>query len=340
MADHAIPFKIPEKFKDAVKRGAVRRVGTLLMSNDGEGSRIVGHLQEAGGFPRPSLPTGPLSMITEGGKLVSAVGQNIQLEQVKSSLSTLKLMSSATLGASLVGIGVSVAGFAMLNSKVNQVNARLASVSEDALETRITADQIARRQGARDRAPLSAMLHEAEEAWLRSNPTAIWTDIASRLLVEDHYYREFVIGAQESPNIFLDPNISFEESATAFEALHQVGSARLKTLLLLNEMDAALGYAEDLSSWTEDILSKISPAKIKQKKVELTASRAEQDPRDIAPKLLRASEQFMARCRQLEVNAETRPKLLETLIEKGIDGHEYIASLRGEDEQPVLVLEA
>jgi len=120
-----IPFEIPAQFLPMVNAGEVVRYGALL--RDAETGRFVGHLKEAGklGETLAALPVSPISSAV---KIGSAISQHVQLANIQQVLNSLQLLSSVGAFASVAGLGVCVAGFAIMNHKLNRIDAKLDKV--------------------------------------------------------------------------------------------------------------------------------------------------------------------------------------------------------------------
>jgi hypothetical protein len=112
----AIPMGIPAEFLQAVLDGRIVRYGCIL-KGAGPGGRIVGHLKELTGLSL-ALSGAPIGPALAGASGVAQIGQWLdthhQLGQVRQLLKHLRLVSSVGAVASVAGLGVSVAGFAVV----------------------------------------------------------------------------------------------------------------------------------------------------------------------------------------------------------------------------------
>src|SRR4051794_32784562 len=120
-----IPMEIPAKFLQAVAEGSAERCGCLL--RDAATKRILGHLKEVGQLPgllsRMPLP----SVLGVGG--VAQIGRWIdhhaQLKHIQVALDKLRLVSTVGAVASVAGLGVSVAGFAIVLNRLQRLESQL-----------------------------------------------------------------------------------------------------------------------------------------------------------------------------------------------------------------------
>ena len=328
--------KIPEKFQDAVKAGRLERVGMTIVKSSSR--KIAGHLQETGAIPQVPVPTNPVSLIGQGAQLASSVGQNIQLEQVKGMLSTLKMMNAVTMGASLAGVGVSVAGFAMVNRKLESLSDQLSGVAKQLSDVHRTVNILNKSRLVRERSKLEALLYSAEEAWTRSNPEESWSRVESTLLEEEMYYRKLICGFGTQVSVFVDSDLPLAQAIAIYEANQLLASTRLKTLLLLDEKQAALKYGKTIASYQDEALADISPTDVVDAKLDVESELRANRKDEVRISLTREVEPFLNSVREIELTAAQRPGLIEKLISRDVNGKEYVQRLREESEQPLLLM--
>jgi hypothetical protein len=121
-----IPMQVPSQFLPAVIAGTVVRHGCIL--KDRSTGRIVGHLKEVGqaGAWLAGAPRNPLAA---GAAALARVGQWVdthrQLSRIREALEHLRLVSSVGAAASVAGLGVSVAGFAVVLSRLRRLEQNL-----------------------------------------------------------------------------------------------------------------------------------------------------------------------------------------------------------------------
>ena len=123
-----IPFDLPLRFLPGLASGDIVRYGAIL-KEAGTG-RILGHLQESGIAQSLlsqalSSATSPLSLASSVVNTGSSIYTAIQVRQLKAMMETLQALQVATLGVSLVGVGVSVAGFLYMRKRFNSLDGRL-----------------------------------------------------------------------------------------------------------------------------------------------------------------------------------------------------------------------
>jgi hypothetical protein len=122
----AIPMAIPEQFLPAVLSGQAVRYGCIL--KDVATGQIIGHLKELAGLSQ--LLSGiPIHPLLTGAAAVAQAGQwidtHMQLRQIRQALDHLQLVSSIGAVASVAGLGVSVAGFAIVWKRLQRLEQNL-----------------------------------------------------------------------------------------------------------------------------------------------------------------------------------------------------------------------
>ncbi len=366
--NNIIPFIIPDKFAADIANGTIKRFGTLLI----EGNKIRGHVQEASLLQQILFSINPSAFFFGSGNLASSIGANVQLSQIKGMLSVLKLLpasvfldstnlvssvaanvqlqqiknmlgglqllGSATLAASVAGIGISAVGFALVNKKLNFLQQKITTIESAIQQANISLKYLAVRQKSRDFAKLQALLAQGEEAWSRSDKFSIWKKLAYHLMEEDQYYRLLLGDSQVGRSLLLEDTFPLEESVALFDAFLAVTSSRLQALLLINECEAAKHYAEDVDRWYRKAFDHISPIDIVSCKAPFESRQTKRKLEDVKHEMLQKTKPFMGTVREIQLNTATRPQLIQALSEQNIDGYAYIRALRQETASPILIL--
>jgi hypothetical protein len=279
----------------------------------------------------------PAGLFLSAGQLASSVAANIQLKQVKAMLSTLQLLSGATLAASVVGIGVSAAGFALVLHRLGNIEQAIKGVHQDVLDTRIAIERVDVQLATAHRSLMESLLYRAEEAWVRSDADAVWRQLDGPLDQAQRYWRNLV-GVRPAMSIFLDARFTLQEAVAAYEAALVLAGARVQTLLLIEELRAALDYAREFALWHEGIVTGLTPPDIAAAKVQRLAEEKGLSVEDARAKLRRAAEFFLAAVRETQLYVTTRPELLQALVDRGISGRKYVETVRERGDVPLLAL--
>src|SRR4051812_6452163 len=114
----AIPMGIPAALLRAVIDGRALRYGCLV--KDVATGRILGHLKDVGRLSA-TLAGIPLDPVTTAVQLGQWIDTHGQLRHIRQTLDHLHLISSVGAVASVVGLGVSVAGFAMVLRRLDRL---------------------------------------------------------------------------------------------------------------------------------------------------------------------------------------------------------------------------
>lgn len=327
----AIPFEIPSELFAAEKFGKVVRYGAIL--KDSETGQIVAHMQETGLLNQvASLPANAFLSPTTA---VSSLASNYQLYRVdqkitamQQMLTGLQSMQIANLALAGLGLGISVAGFAMIKSRIDQVSTKIDSL-EKTIRKEFEDQRL--RELKNLEADLDSQLDHAEEGWASTDSTRIWTRVADRLNDMVYYYPKLIEEHLAAPT----PDLNL--SGYLLERYRVLAATRVECLVLIGELESARDFSRRFMEKNTRLLEPVSPLSLAHRR----AASAEGDAlareaafrREIGP-----ARQFTEAVREFQDLSETRPLLIETLLEKRINGRDYIEQLRAEKEQPVLLL--
>lgn len=349
-----IPFDVPDKFAKQLAEGLLYRVGSTL--RDAKTGQIVGFLQETeffsnvlGDFVIDSLGnfTGePVSTILLSlGKVALSIDKNRQLRKINKSLETLQVLQQAGIAVSVVGVGISVVGFAMVAKKLNRIEKNIAKLSEDVSDIAKNLQSLSNKIESRDSANLQSLLYRADEAKLRSDIKRVYQNLADELDKEERYYRSQIYAASsdkkgsKSGNPFLLLEKPLVEITTLLDIQMTLSSQRIQSLLLLNHLDAAIFYANNVAEWTQELLAQLNPIVLMKSYVV-----KDNKPKGIARHSKMEIASFVNSLREMELQILSRPLLLEMLKEKGISATDYISEFQnldkntGNEREPIMVL--
>lgn len=114
-------MKVPLEFAARVATGSAYVDGSVV--KDVVSHQVLSHLQPAR-LLTEAIMSGPLAVPT----LVSSVAANAQLIQIKSMLETLQTIATIGAATSVLNLGVSIGGFAMVLSALKKVDEKLDGV--------------------------------------------------------------------------------------------------------------------------------------------------------------------------------------------------------------------
>lgn len=249
-------MQVPPEFWAKVASGVAFVDGSLI--KDANTKQIITHLQ----------PSGQLTSILAGSggnpylaavNAISSVAANVQLEQVKGLLHTIQTVASVGAAASVLNLGVSIGGFALVLSKLRTMDAKLDRIASqlDAIASSLDTDFRAKGYSA---------LNRAEAAFELSSPAErkrYWQEAEKDLdyLVHHSFQRLAGMGlddpgalaASSRTRFVLAGTISSQDARDALHWLLACASARIEILLCLEEPRAAAKLADNIHQWMSSL---------------------------------------------------------------------------------------
>jgi hypothetical protein len=308
-----IPFDYPAHFLADGLAGNVIRYGAIL--KDAGTGRIVGHMQESGvaqsllSMVGSGIPT-PLSLATDVINVGSGLYTAVQVGQLKAMMETLQSLQVATLGVSLVGVGVSVAGFLYMHKRFNSLDGKIDQLM-DTVTTGFESQQKAALRTHMSRT--KSLVQRARQAHALSDPRPEYDEVAGGLAEQAAYFEgevAFMISAEGRINLEL-----FWQLA---QVLMLCNNVRIDCRMRTNELRHALAISETIATEYQNLFDPLTPVSFDKPSSEgLATVRVLRDATDAAA---------------------SKPYLIDYLRTSRIDGGEYIASLEREKENPLLIL--
>ncbi len=315
-------FGIPLEFASGISSGSLVRVGTLL--KDSATGRIVGHIQESGitqqllsGITKAAVAP-QLAMfdsVVNVVGLASSVYSNVQLNQLKKLVESLQVLQYANIGVAVAGIGVSAIGFGIMNAKLKNIESNL-----DQLSSKVDNhfQLLIERDLRQHYSQVYNLLEKSDLAHNYSNPVSEWMNVSSQLADESGFFRGelgYLIGSN---------SFNIDLFASLLRSLTICNSARIECLMLANEMRAAHDLSINIGQNYSQLFDNISPKSLVNK------IGVEGDQSVI--------KNLVAGVRDITDAALTKPMLIESVIEQGISGPEFVLAVKDEKEQPLLLI--
>lgn len=308
-----IPFEIPAAYEAAVNAGSLLQVGGLL-KNAATG-QIVAHLQESS--VAHSLlskavvaSTGPVGLTAEVINAASGVYTAVEVTQMKSMIASLQSLQYATLGVSLVGVGVTVAGFIYMHKRFNALDGRI-----DELMKSVKSGFDSQREAAL-RAHMSqvkGMVKSVRQARSLSHPDREYGRLAEGMSEQAAHFEgelEFLIK--------MDGKVNVEMFWQLAQLLMLSNSVRIDCRIRSNELRNAREISESVAEDYQRLFDPLSAASF----------HAPVGDGALVAKTLR----------EITDAAMTKPYLIEHLRTQRIDGGEYLGRLESETVNPLLML--
>ncbi|MFA7293332.1 MAG: hypothetical protein WC023_13930 [Rhodocyclaceae bacterium] len=308
-----ILFEIPAAYEAAVKAGSLVQIGGLL-KNAATG-QIVAHLQESG-LAHSLISTAvagaasPLKLAADVMNVGSGVYTAVQVTQLKSMIASLQSLQIATLGVSLVGLGVTVAGFIYMHKRFNSLDGRI-----DKLIASVHTGFESQREAAL-RAHMSqvkGLVKRAKQAPTLSRPEREYSRIAEDFSEQASHFEgelEFLIKVEGKVNVEL-----FWQLA---QVLTLCNSIRIDCRIRTNELRNAREIAESVANDYQMLFDQLTPGSFQ----------ASEGEGAVVAKTIR----------DITDAAATKPYLIEYLRTQRYDGREYLDRLENETQSPLLML--
>jgi hypothetical protein len=310
-----IPFEIPAKFATQLAAGELVRYGGILKSV-GTG-QIVGHLQETGVAQHvlsslvSSVPT-PLSLASNLINAGTGVYTAIQMGQIKAMIATLQTLQVATLGLSMVGVGVSVAGFLYMRKRFNALDGRLDQII-NAIHTGFENQRKAALRAQMSRT--KGLMQRAEHAKALSNPQSEYREVAAALTDQASYF-DGEISVMLSAKAPIPVDLFWQLT----QSLMLCNNVRIDCGIRGNELEHTLHTAEKVASEYQGLFNPLTPVSFEDS--------------------VESGLNTVKVLRDISDSAVSKPYLIDYLRTRRITGEEYVHALEQEKHNPLLMLRA
>ncbi|KRC33483.1 hypothetical protein ASE28_09865 [Acidovorax sp. Root219] len=234
----------------------------------------------------------------------------IQISQLKAMMENLQLLQVATLGVSLAGVGVSVAGFYYMHKRFNALEIRMDRLGET---LRSEFESLSHRDLRKQLHLTKSLLQRAQQAQALSDPRPEYSEVAAGLADQAAYFEgeiAFMVKA-EGP---ISPEVFWQLA----QMLMLCNSVRIDCRIRTNELRHALAVADAVSTDYNHLFTHLTP---------LSFGPAV-DQGLAAVKILRDASDAAA----------SKPFLIDYLRTRRISGSDYIEALEQEKSSPYLLL--
>jgi hypothetical protein len=331
--------ELPAALAAGVKSGEYQVYGSIIRSISS--GRIVGHLQETGGLSKlPGLlgagPLAPLKLLSDGVQIVQNEQIKESLAGLEAGMAQLQELDVANLALGAAGLGVSVAGFAILGRKIEGVKRDISKLGERIEAIGAQVNELHLEVVERDMDRLDATALALDEGW-RLTPSAAerhWQDVAQESL-------QVAIAFERRARWLLAKGPSEVETAEPMLAAHSMAiSLRVAAWAAASEEEAALNAAAQGSKATFELTGRIGHADIAVARLEkekgLQAGTAEWGTALTRAKQLTLP--LATRLREREAAAATRAAPLADAAGRGLRLRDWMATAREESDVPLLVM--
>ncbi len=308
-----IPFEIPTELLGRVASGELIRYGTIL--KDSVTGKIVHHIQETGVAQSvlsnlASGPFAPISMVVDVVNAGANIYAGVKINQLKAMMETLQSLQVLTLGVSLTGIGVSVAGFYYMHKRFNSLEGRMDHISET---IKAGFESLGQRDLRKQLHLTKSLLQRAQQAQALSDPRPEYSEVAAGLTDQAAYF-EGEIAFIVKTNGPVDTDVFWQLA----QMLMLCNSVRIDCRIRTNELRHALTISEAVSSEYNNLFTHLTPLSFGPAIDQgLAAVRVLRDASDAAA---------------------SKPYLIDYLRTQRINGGDYIEAIDQEKNSPYLLL--
>lgn len=328
-------MKVPATLVSSVASGQAEVIGSIIKSV-GSG-QVIGHLQPTSLASTALLGSGnPVLAATEIASTLAANFQLVQLKHMVESLQHIAMLGSAV---SVVNLGVSLGGFALVLSKLKSLDAKIDRVAAQI-------GDIARALDTAFRARGYAALSRAEEAFALSSDRErkrFWREAESELdyLVQHSFQQLLGSGIEDLGNaaagsrerLLLTAKLSSDESLNATQWLLNCAGARMEILLCLEEPRAAARLASQVQRWLDNMQA--TPLEIARSRLQGKMA----SPTLIA-ELAREANDVSAYLGQGRDAFSDKALVCDLIANLGVDSRRYVTDARNHPEPTLLFLDA
>lgn len=322
-------FEIPATLKADILAGNIERFGTILKHVDS--GKIIGHLQETSAFSNViSSSLNPINLLSDPISAISSMAANVQLDKLTQMVEMLRVMGVANLGVSLVGVGVSAAGFIVLKKQLNQIQSTIALQSE-MIQTQFKSIKFDR---LRDQfTKIDSYMQELEHN--RHLKSSSHIRIANLDLQKD-LNRAAAFFINELSHMLETKQLDERLFCELLRAYNLSASAQMECLLSINEMGAAQKAVETHTHELDRLLNQIDPVEFTD--IKLKSINYEPIGFEDYAEALSQTEQLFKSFRNTQQMSKSKILLLQELGHQSITGPQYLAEIQKSDSDQILKL--
>ena len=329
-------YAIPPGLEALISSGQAQLVGAII--KDVSSGQILGHVQQTQGFVS-ALAQASGAAAQNGFSPLGVVGL-VQNEQIKSSLNKLgegmaliQNLQIANMALSGIGIGVSVAGFAIMNLRLNAIENHLGTLREDVRE-------------------IGRMIQEAEVRRLFSEIRSALKDLDGAATRTDHLGLASTLQRQFSTHVStladllreaMSPGKATTLPKERLDLIWTLSSAKwlceeaeLRTLFISEDLIHAGEYAARYRDDNLTCLNQLNPDALARL---VAASEPDLDAsislrREAAGDLTRITEGFAGTVDSLG----QQQSLAQALIDGSVGGRAFVQAASSETGSPFLIV--
>jgi hypothetical protein len=303
-----------------LKSGYLQRVGSVVRwaSGTGKGGQIHSYLQETGLYEQ-------------------LASTSLKLGEISKGLQVMQAFQVANLALEAVNIGVSVAGFALMNAKLNAVQGAIQNLSLGISLVSGQLDQIRQERIDEDFLALRSLARRLDEAWhlgSDSDATHQWLSIQAEARryqdLFEHRARLLLTGA--APEFALADRM--------IDALALTGSLRTSAAMAANQGPLAKQISDENAQQIEALTGSIGLIDLVRTKMPAGIDPGSQEWELALAEASNNAGPQVTKMREREASAMTRSAPLPLLERRKITPNAWLRAAREETNEPLLLLSA
>lgn len=241
-----IPFEVPAQYMTKVLSGEYVRYGGII--KDAATGQIMGHLKEAGSLGKvlSAIPMNPISAISDViqiSQYAHLSHQNTQLmqniTQIQSTLEGLQLTTSVGAIASVASLGISVAGFALVQKRLKRLDSKLDTALFELSQVKKIVQRGEAKIDALGYSRFKAAAEElsiAEDATIENERIEYSRNAEFKFREMKHYYS--LLLNNEEYNALNDPELSLPQALELHSRFIASMKGELQACFLRNDLGA------------------------------------------------------------------------------------------------------
>jgi len=318
-------FSIPSEFIVKVASGEYTRYGTII--KDGSG-KIVGHLKEVGMdsvLKNFKIPNNPLNGGIE-------VIQNFPLKEMKNLLESMQLVNNIGALASVATLGVSVVGFAIVISKLNQLEEKLNVVLEKVDRVLEIVEELNLKQEVLEFAEIKTASEQLHNA-LYTEDVVRRKDLLTQSNTTFHKYKNYYLKIAQDKSIWYDGQLPLEVAHELYARYITCVMGQLYSEFLLGDLSC---FRESWKIINEEVMdiSDIDKIKMLRSKSDEKSSNLFAINYDDLVTQINNTKKILV---ETSNRIESMDYEAKYLLESNIEPFEYLKELRKMDNDLVLI---
>lgn len=327
-------YAIPPGLDALVSSGQAQLIGAII--KDISSGQILGHVQQTQGFVQAFSQAG--GTLAQTGFSPLGIAGVVQNEQIKSSLAQLhqgvgllQNLQIANIALTGIGLGVSIAGFAVMNMRLNAIETNLGTLRE---EVRDIGRLIQEAEIRRLFSDIRATLKDLDGVATRKDHLAIASALQRQLSLHVSTISDLLRDAMDPAKATALPMERLDLIWTLGSAKWLCEEAELRALFISEDLDHAGDYAAQyrdenlrcMDRMNPDAMARLIAASEKDLTTSITVRR------EAAGRLGRIADSFASAVTSLD----QQHALSRALIDGGVGGRDLILAASQETKEPFL----